>query len=107
MGKSPVSNLDLTQWIEQPRWRCEACHRACDCWVCAQMPSKYKFSASRLFWGLDFGRHPRCPVQECKGAVGTYQMRNLYEINEEIIMPACEPSRVSYVELLRRREANT
>lgn len=30
-------------------------------------------------------------------------MRNLYEVNHEMIMPACQEDHVSYVELLRRR----
>eukprot|EP00930_Biecheleria_cincta_P047558 TRINITY_DN32991_c0_g1_i1.p1 TRINITY_DN32991_c0_g1~~TRINITY_DN32991_c0_g1_i1.p1 ORF type:complete len:596 (+),score=81.06 TRINITY_DN32991_c0_g1_i1:28-1815(+) len=63
-------------WIEELRWRCHRCKRCND------------------------SQQGPCIQEGCGSSEGKLEGRNLYEVNEEMIMPACAPKRVSYVEHL-------
>merc|ERR1719469_1273943 len=58
-------------WLEELRWRCDGCH-------------------------LTFAQE-QGPCQSCGHQSGQMRMRNLYEVNAEIIRPACEAGNMSYV----------
>mmetsp|Transcript_116423 Transcript_116423/g.329301 ORF Transcript_116423/g.329301 Transcript_116423/m.329301 type:complete len:629 (-) Transcript_116423:204-2090(-) len=69
-------------WIQSLRWQCKTCRRP----------------------GSDVGEPWQgCP--SCTSAEGQSHadlaMRNLYEVNDKMIMPRCRALRASYVELLR------
>lgn len=66
-------------WLEELRWRCGTCHRS--------------------------SGHTTGPCPHCQSKEGQPEMRNLYEVNAEMIKPACMLEQVSFVEnlVLRHR----
>eukprot|EP00929_Paragymnodinium_shiwhaense_P102447 TRINITY_DN65638_c0_g1_i1.p1 TRINITY_DN65638_c0_g1~~TRINITY_DN65638_c0_g1_i1.p1 ORF type:complete len:634 (+),score=22.57 TRINITY_DN65638_c0_g1_i1:28-1929(+) len=91
-------------WIEQLRWRCGKCHQSCLCPSCSSGPSGHPHGARRC-GTLPALQHGPCQEASCAASCGEFQMRNLHEVNGTMIKPVCEKEMVSYVELLRRWEA--
>jgi hypothetical protein len=89
--------------LEQLRWRCSFCHRSCSCTLCLDDTTARS------------GQHATCHL--CQALSGTsppltvgdgqLQGRNLYEVVEEMVIPECQDTQTSYVELLRRRTATS
>jgi len=113
-------------WLEQMRWRCDVCHKSCSCEHCdppqlsaassdflgeqiaAQMTSIVVDIENNLA-AIDrrvravIGAETTHICSHCEREVkGRPEGRNLYEVVEEMVKPACAELRISYVELLRR-----
>lgn len=97
-------NLD---WMEEMRWRCGTCHRSCSCEDCTRQQRRQRcylaHAPTESLLGEKQGAHGPCLF--CGGGEGKRQMRNLYEVNAEVIKPRCEHLRISFVEALRAEEA--
>jgi len=101
---------DHRSWLEDLRWRCGGCHRSCGCGSCcggggSRRRLVRENTNNVLRWNSEEADHGPCP--SCGFTEGALQMRNLYEVNAEIIKPFCEGARTSYVELLRITEAGS
>lgn len=79
------------EWLEKQRWRCDACHRSCNCPDCLESEKPME--------------HFQCFLCEAF-STGRAEGRNLYEVAAEMIIPSCEALHVSYVELIRRGDSD-
>eukprot|EP00931_Biecheleriopsis_adriatica_P027959 TRINITY_DN16729_c2_g1_i1.p1 TRINITY_DN16729_c2_g1~~TRINITY_DN16729_c2_g1_i1.p1 ORF type:complete len:581 (+),score=95.03 TRINITY_DN16729_c2_g1_i1:56-1798(+) len=69
------------EWMEEPLWRCSKC-----------------FTSSAP------GKRGPCEKPGCGSDLGELQMRNLYEVHKEMILPRCAEEQISFVEYLDRHE---